>query len=179
MVDTPAPAQPPAAERMSEEEFERYAPVGISEFYGKVYAEARRAREAEAALTKWAGYSSANVEQHPKYQQLRADLAREKAESDEAIRIQREEIERLHSGAALKEAHDLLDKAEADLAREKAEVERLRPRALFYKSRADKLEAALREIAEPRGTFSLDKYEFACNVIESMKGIAADALEEK
>lgn len=48
-------------------------------------------------------------------------------------------------------------------------------------ARAETLAAALREIQEGKGPFDRDNHKFACNVIESMKAIAALALagEEK
>lgn len=43
----------------------------------------------------------------------------------------------------------------------------------------ERLRAALSKISEGRGPFSRDPYEHACNCIESMKQIAADALAGK
>ena len=40
----------------------------------------------------------------------------------------------------------------------------------------ERLRAALAEIAKGEGRFSRDPYEHACNTIESMKTLAADAL---
>jgi hypothetical protein len=40
-----------------------------------------------------------------------------------------------------------------------------------------RLRAALAEIAEGRGRFSLDQHEFACNAIEDMKQLAVEALK--
>lgn len=45
-------------------------------------------------------------------------------------------------------------------------------------ARAEKLAAALREIQEGKGPFDRDNHKFACNVIESMKAIAALALAD-
>jgi hypothetical protein len=44
------------------------------------------------------------------------------------------------------------------------------------KTRIEALEAALREIARGEGTYSLDRYQHACNTIEEMKSIARAAL---
>lgn len=41
----------------------------------------------------------------------------------------------------------------------------------------EKLRHALQEIAKGNGAYSLDQYQFACNVIENMKGIAQRALD--
>ena len=45
-------------------------------------------------------------------------------------------------------------------------------------ARAETLAAALREIQEGKGPFDRDNHKFACNVIESMKAIAALALAD-
>lgn len=72
------------------------------------------------------------------------------------------EIERLqHSNDSI---HLAASTNAADYAREKA--------------RAEKLVAALREIQEGKGPFDRDNHKFACNVIESMKAIAALALAD-
>jgi hypothetical protein len=44
--------------------------------------------------------------------------------------------------------------------------------------RAERFKEALVVIAEGRGPFSTDRYEHACNVIESMKEVAMDALAD-
>jgi len=50
---------------------------------------------------------------------------------------------------------------------------------MVYRAALDRLDItkkALREIAKARGPFSRDQYEFACNTIEAMKVLAAEAL---
>lgn len=42
----------------------------------------------------------------------------------------------------------------------------------------DRYRKALEEITKGEGVFSMDNYEFACNIIEAMKGLARTALQD-